>query len=165
VNINEWVAPESNNTQFEFKKRAVVTTIPDVAASFLLITYAHPTVVILGGRAPGWGRAKGFAAPLSTALSLHGKVVIRCFGLPHHMHLLVPIWHLGVVWFVPSHFPRGSTEHVGWLLGRAGQGFFGFTLSLEVPGSNPFLFWLIRFSALHSVFTRSTSTARSYSSW
>ena len=54
VDMNEGVAQESNNTQngFEFKKRVPVTTVPEVAASFLLITYARPTTVGLGGGAP-----------------------------------------------------------------------------------------------------------------
>ena len=54
VDINEWVAPESNNTQngFEFKKRVPLTTVLEVAASFLLIAYARPTVAGLGGGAP-----------------------------------------------------------------------------------------------------------------
>jgi len=39
MDINEWVLPESNNAQkgFEFKMRVPVTTVVEVAASFLLI--------------------------------------------------------------------------------------------------------------------------------
>jgi len=93
------VAPESNNTQngFEFKKRVPVTTVPEVAASFLLITNAFPATTGLEGGGPWWSRAKGFAAPLSTAFSRLGHAAMRSSGLPHHMHLLVPTRHLGVV--------------------------------------------------------------------
>ena len=77
---------ESNNTQngFEFKKRVPVTTIPEVAASFVLITYARPTATGLGGGAPWQGGAKGFAAPLSTTFILRGACsnqVFRAFTL------------------------------------------------------------------------------------
>jgi len=173
VDINDWVAPESNSTQngFEFRKRVPVTTIPRVLTSFLLITYACPTAVGLGDGAPWRGGApwrcgaKGLAAPFSTAFILLGHAAIRCSGLPHHMHLLVPTRPSGVVWFVPLHFAQGGVEPAWQLLGGVGVGFFWFTLSLGVPRSNPFLFWLIRFRALNSVFTHSTSAAHSYSSW
>ena len=59
-----------------------------------------------------------------------------------------------------STFPQGSTGPVGWLLGGAGVGFFWITLSLKVPCLVQFLFWLIRFKLLSSVFTHSTSVAR-----
>jgi len=49
-------------------------------------------------------------------------------------------------------------------LGGAGEGFFLFTLSFRVPRSKPFLFWLIGFMALNSVFVYSTLAARSHSS-
>jgi len=54
MDINELVAPESNNIQngFEFKKGVQVTTVLEVAAFFLLITYARPTTASLGGGAP-----------------------------------------------------------------------------------------------------------------
>jgi len=124
-----------------------VTTEPEVAASFLLITYVRPTATGLSGGAPWRGGVKGFAAPLSTTFNLRGHAVIRCSRLLHHMHLLVPTWHSRVVWFVLPHFPQGSAEPAGWLLGGVGEGFFWFTLSLGVPHANPFLFWLIRFRA------------------
>ena len=92
------------------------------------------------------------------------KAAMRCSGLPHHMHLLVPTWHSGVVWFVLQHFAQGSLEPSRRLLGRAGEGFFWFTLSLRVPRLNPFLFRLIGFRDLNYVFTHSTLGARSYSS-
>jgi len=90
VDINEWVAPKSNNTQnvFGFKKRVLVTTVPQVAASFLLITYARPIAVGLGGGAPWWGRAMDFATSLFTAFDLREHAVIRCSGLPQP-HALV----------------------------------------------------------------------------
>ena len=72
VDINEWVAPESNSTKngFEFKKRVQVTTVLEVPASFLLITYVRPIAAGLGGGALWWDGAKGFAAPLSMAFIL-----------------------------------------------------------------------------------------------
>jgi len=93
------VPPESNNTQkgFEFKKRVPETTVPEVAASFLFITNALPMTAGLEGGGPWWSGAKGFAAPLSTAFSHRGNAAMRCSGFPHHMHLLVPTWHSGVV--------------------------------------------------------------------
>jgi len=167
VDINEWVALESSNTQndFEFKKIVPVTTVPEVIASFLLITYARPNAVGLGGGGHWRGGAKGFAASLLTAFNLQGHATIRFLGLPHRMYLLVPTRHSGVVWLVLLHFPQGSIEPVGWLLGGAGKGFSWFTLLLRVPYSIPFLFWLIGFKALNSAFTRSTSAACSCSSW
>jgi len=89
---------------------------------------------------------------------------MRSSGLPHHMHLLVPTQHSGVERFVFPHFPQGSTEPTGQLLGGAGEGFLWFILSLGVACSMPFLFWLIGFEALSSAFTRFTIAARSYSS-
>jgi len=65
-----------------------VTTVLEVAASFLLITYTRPIVAGLDGGAPWRGWAKSFVAPLSTAFNLRGHVAMRCSGLPHHMHLL-----------------------------------------------------------------------------
>jgi len=57
VDISESVAPESNNAQndFEFKKRVPVTTVPEVATSFVLIGYASPTAAGLGCGAPWQG--------------------------------------------------------------------------------------------------------------
>jgi len=48
------VKHESNNIEngFEFKKRVLGTTIPKVAASFLLITYALIAAASLGGGGP-----------------------------------------------------------------------------------------------------------------
>ena len=99
MDINEWVAPESNNTQngFEFKKRVQVTTVLEVAASFLFITNALPATASLEGGGPWRSGAKGSAMALSTAFSRWGHAVMRCSGLPHHMHLLVPTRHSGVV--------------------------------------------------------------------
>jgi len=158
VDINERVAPESNNTKngFEFKQRLPVTDVVQVATSFLLITYTHPTTVGLGDGAPWRGGAEDSTTSLSTAFNLRGHTAMRCSGLPHHMYLLVPTRHSGVVGLVLPHFTQGSVEPVEQLLGGAGEGFFWFTLSLRVPRSNPFLFWLIRFKALNSSFTRST---------
>jgi len=93
------VAPESNNTQngFEFKKKVPVTTVPEVAASFLFITNALPATASLEGGGPWRSRAKGFAAPLSTTFSHQGHAAMRCSGLSLHMHLLVPTRHSRVV--------------------------------------------------------------------
>jgi len=93
------VAPESNNTQngFEFKKRVPVTIVPEVTTSFLFITNALPTTAGLEGGGPWWSGAKDLAAPLSTAFSHRGHAVMRCSRQPHHMHLLVPTQHSGVV--------------------------------------------------------------------
>ena len=74
-----------------------MTTIPEMATSFLLITYARPTAVGLGNGGPWKDGTMGFTAPLSTSFNLQGHVVMRCFGLPHHMHLLVPTRHSRVV--------------------------------------------------------------------
>jgi len=74
-----------------------VTTVLEVLASFLLITYARPTAAGLGGGGPWRGGAKDFVAPLSTTFNLRGQATMRCSELPHHMHLLVPTWHFKVV--------------------------------------------------------------------
>jgi len=80
VDIIKWVAPESNNTQngLKFKKRVQVTTMSEVAAYFLLITYARPPVADPGSKAPWRGGAKGFSRPLSIVFNLRGHVAIRC---------------------------------------------------------------------------------------
>jgi len=68
------VAAESNNTQNgrEFKKRVLVTTVLEVATSFLLITYARPIAVGLGVGGPWRGRAKVLAAPCLPPLIFGG---------------------------------------------------------------------------------------------
>jgi len=86
-----------------------VTTVREVATSFLLITYARPTVAGLGGGGRWQGGAKGFTAPFFVAFSLCGPAAMRCSRLLHHMHLLVPTWHSGVVKFVLLYFLQGST--------------------------------------------------------
>ena len=45
MDIKEWVALETNSKEndIEFKKSILVTTIPEVVASFLLIMNAFPT--------------------------------------------------------------------------------------------------------------------------
>ena len=74
-----------------------MTTIPEVATCFLLIAYVYPTTIGLGGGTAWRGRDKGFAAPLSIAFNIRGHAAIRCSGVPHHMHLLVPNRYSGVV--------------------------------------------------------------------
>jgi len=70
-----------------------VTTVPEVAASFLFIPNALPVTAGLEGGGPLRSGAKGFAAPLSTAFSHWGHAAMRRLGLSHHMHLLVPTRH------------------------------------------------------------------------
>ena len=54
VDMNEWVAIESTNTQngFEIKKRVLVTIVSDVTASFMVNIYAIPIAASLGGGSP-----------------------------------------------------------------------------------------------------------------
>jgi len=86
VDINEFVALELNNTQndFEFKKRVPVTTVPDVAASFLLITYAYPIAAGLGGGSlERWGQR--FCCTLIYSLQLSEACSNKVFraSTPH----------------------------------------------------------------------------------
>ena len=74
-----------------------MTTVPEVVTFFLLITYARPTTAGLRGGDPWRDGAKHFATPLSTTFNLQGHEAMRCSGLPHYMHLVVPTRHLGVV--------------------------------------------------------------------
>jgi len=71
----------------------------------LLIIYAFPIVASLGGGGPWRDGAKSFATCLSTIFSLWGQATMKSSRIPHHMHLLVPTRHLGVVWLVLLHFP------------------------------------------------------------
>jgi len=120
-----------------------VITVSEVGTSFLLITYARPTAAGLEGGDPWWDGAKCLAAPLSTAFSLCGQAAMRSSGLSHRMHLVVPTQHSGVVWFVLPHFPQGSTEPVGWLLGGVAKDFFGSHSHSEFLAQSFFSFgWL-----------------------
>jgi len=93
-----------------------VTTILDVEAFYSLIAYARSIAVGLFGGAPRLDGAKGFVAPLHTAFKFRGHATIRCSGLLHHMHLLVPTQHSGVVLLILPHLTQGFVKPAGWLL-------------------------------------------------
>ena len=54
--------------------------------------------------------AKGFATPFSTAFNLRGQALMRCSGLLHHIHLLVPTQHSEAIWLVLPYFHRALLD-------------------------------------------------------
>jgi len=49
---------------------------------------------------------------------------MRCFELPHCMHLLVSTRHSGVMWLAILDFPQGTSEPVRQILARVGPSLF-----------------------------------------